>query len=218
MSATRTNHRPSRVPAAARNEADAGFTLMEVVLAMFLLLLGSTALLGLLSFGAGSARTAVLRAQANASLPAVVAELEETLFPLVVDEVGFEYAGAPVPKRTGLPVPGYPQLSYDYECFPMPTEEEAEAGVDALEFVVEIAIAWREGGQRRAIEHTTILLREVPFGERLRQRFVQRLEPLTEDEHLELIRSALEREADEDDPNGRRPDDPQRAQAARAED
>ena len=60
----------------------------------------------------------------------------------------------------------------------------------------------------------------APSGQpaRLRQRFVQRLEPLTEDEHLELIRSALERAAEEEDPNGRRPNDSRRAQAARAED
>lgn len=164
----------------------AGFTLIEVVLAMFLLLIGATTILGMLSFGAGSARTASLRSEATAALPAVVMELEETLFPLVLDEAGIEVAGEPIAARDGLTVPGYPELAYSYRATPLPTEGELEP----FEYVVDIEISWREGGEQRSVNHTTILLREIPFGERLRQRFVEGLEPLTWEEHQAALRAA----------------------------
>lgn len=175
-----------RVPAHRR-----GFTLIEVVLSMFLLLVGSTAILAMLSFGAGTARTAGLRSEATAALPAVLLELEETLFPLVLDEDGFEQAGEPIPARSGLPVPGHEALTYAYQTTPVPTPD----GAPALEYVVDVTIAWREGGNERTVTHTTLLLREVPFGERLRQRFVEGREPLTLQEHeaaLARARAAAE--------------------------
>ena len=58
-----------------------GFTIIEVVLAMFILLLGMTSILGLLSFGAAMSRTASLRGDASTSIDAVVADLEERCAP-----------------------------------------------------------------------------------------------------------------------------------------
>ena len=43
---------------------EGGFTIIEVVLAMGILLIGMTTILGLLSYGAALSRTASLRAQA----------------------------------------------------------------------------------------------------------------------------------------------------------
>ena len=71
-----------------------GFTLVEVVLAMFILLLGMSTILGLLSFGAAMAKTAALRTGAANSIEAVLADLEENLFPLVLVD-GEEVAGEP---------------------------------------------------------------------------------------------------------------------------
>ncbi|MFT5690018.1 MAG: prepilin-type N-terminal cleavage/methylation domain-containing protein [Planctomycetota bacterium] len=174
----------------------AGFTLIEVILAMFLLLVGATTLLGMLSFGAGTARTANLRSDATAALPAVLMDLEETLFPLVVDEEGFDSAGIPIPERNDLEVPGYPDLSYGYRATPL-SEPDA---VRDLEYLIDVVISWREGGNRRSIDYQTILLREVPLGERLRQRFVERVEPLKQSEHEDMLRRALEGETGDADP------------------
>jgi general secretion pathway protein I len=148
----------------ARKERAAGFTLVEVVLAMFVLFIGMTAVLGLLSFGAALSRTSSLRAGAANAIEAVLTDLEETLFPLEVDAEGEERAGEPR-AIDGRPVPGYPGLTYSTRATPNPA--------DPREYRVDVEISWAAGGTTRTKRFTTLLLREVPFGERLRARFVE---------------------------------------------
>lgn len=151
-----------------------GFTIVEVVLAMFILLIGMSTILGLLSFGAALSRTASLRSQAANAVEAVVADLEESLFPLVLVD-GFEVAGEPqdIERR---PVPGSPGLVYSATAEPNPGQEDA---VGPQEYRVDVEISWSTQGATRSRRFTTLLLREVPFGERLRQKFVEGLEPET---------------------------------------
>ena len=159
-------HVPNRRrPSRRRPGLSAGFTLVEVVLAMFVLLIGMTSILGLLSFGAALARTASLRSGASNSIEAVVADLEETLFPLLLDERGDEVVGEArdVVKRE---LPGYPGLTYSTQSTPNPE--------NPLEYRVYIEVEWAVGGTTRSKRFTTLLLREVPFGERLRTRLVER--------------------------------------------
>ncbi len=159
---------PRRSPQRSPQRARAGFTLIEVVLAMFVLLIGMTSILGLLSFGAALARTAALRGGAANAIEAVVTDLEETLFPLELDEQGDEVVGEPrdVSKRE---LPGYPGLLYSTRSTPNPE--------NALEYRVEVEIEWAVGGSTRTKRFTTLLLREVPFGERLRARLVEGRKP-----------------------------------------
>jgi len=131
---------------------------------MFVLLLGMTSILGLLSFGAALARTASLRAGASDSVEAVVMDLEETFFPLQVGEGGEEVVGLPV-DVVDRPVPEHPGLSYSTRSAPNPD--------NPLEYRVDVEIRWATGGTARSRRFTTLLLREVPFGERLRRRFVE---------------------------------------------
>ena len=146
----------------------AGFTLIEVVLAMFLLLIGMTSILGLLSFGAALSRTASLRAGSANSIEAVMTELEETLFPLELDANGEEVAGAPR-DVTDRPVPGHPGLVYRTRSTPNPE--------NPVEYRVDVEVTWAVGGTTRSKTFTTLLLREVPFGERLRERIVEGRKP-----------------------------------------
>jgi hypothetical protein len=161
-----------RRPTGAR---EAGFTIVEVVLAMFILLIGMTSILGLLSFGAGMARTASLRTGAATSVDAVLADLEESLFPLVLVE-GREEAGEPLPVED-RPVPGHDGLVYSATAVPNPDDPRDPP----LEYRVDVEISWASSGRRRSRTFTTLLLREVPFGARLRQRFVEGLRPETVD-------------------------------------
>lgn len=167
---------PSRAePARPR----AGFTILEVVLAMGILFVGMTAVLGFLSVGAGLARTASLRSEASQSVEAVVADLEEALFPLVPGEA-LGGAGAPEPVRD-RPVPGHPALAYSALATPEPdrdpaSEDPAERA-RPLEYRVDVEISWSSAGARRSYGFTTLLLREVPFGERMRRRFVRDSNP-----------------------------------------
>lgn len=154
--------------AGTRRSRGAGFTLIEVVLAMGVLMLGMSAILGMLSFGAALSRTAALRGGASRAIDALVADLEETLFPLVLDANGDEVAGEPrdVERRE---VPGHPGLVYSTRSTPNPE--------NPLEYRVEIDLSWETGGTTRSKRFTTLLLREVPFGERLRARIVEGREP-----------------------------------------
>mgnify|MGYP001346251045 CR=1 FL=1 len=153
-----------RTPSCSAPRARAGFTLIEVVLAMFVLLIGMTSILGLLGFGAALSRTAALRGGAANAIEAVVTDLEETLFPLELDQQGDELAGEPrdVSDRE---LPGYPGLLYSTRSTPNPD--------NPLEYKVEVEIRWAVGGSTRSKRFTTLLLREVPFGERLRARLIE---------------------------------------------
>jgi prepilin-type N-terminal cleavage/methylation domain-containing protein len=144
--------------------AGRGFTLIEVVLAMFVLLIGMTSILGLLSFGAALSRTAALRGGAANAIEAVVIDLEETLFPLELDGNGDEIAGEPVDVKDKA-MPGYPGLTYSTRSSQNPE--------NPLEYRVDVEVNWAVGGTTRAKRFTTLLLREVPFGERLRERVVE---------------------------------------------
>jgi len=152
--------RPRQLPRPA-----AAFTVLEVVLAMSILLVGVTAILGLLSFGAALARTANLRVEAANSIEAVVADLEAHLFPLVEVE-GVDVAGEPV-DIVDRAVPGHPSLVYSATAVPSPTPVAPGA---PTEYRVDVSITWSNAGAKRSRTFQILLLREVSFGERLRQR------------------------------------------------
>jgi hypothetical protein len=145
-----------------------GFTLIEVVLAMFVLLIGMTSILGLLGFGAALSRTAALRGGAANAIEALVADLAETLFPLELDAQGNEVAGEPRDVEDAE-LPGYPGLLYSTHSTPNPE--------NPLEYRVDVEIRWAVGGTTRSKRFTVLLLREVPFGERLRARIVEGRNP-----------------------------------------
>jgi uncharacterized protein (TIGR02598 family) len=149
---------------------NAGFTLVEVVMAMFILLIGMTSILGLLSFGAAMSRTAALRNESAFAVEAIVTDLQETMFPLERTQDGLEVAGEPV-DVVDQPVPGRPALTYSAHATPEPVGGAAGPAVPTL-YKVEIDIRWSTEGATRNKRYTTLLLREVPFGERLRRKFV----------------------------------------------
>ena len=164
--------RPS--PASQRR---GGFTIIEVVLAMGLLLLGMTAVLGLLSFGAALARTAQLRTQAAAAAEAVVADLEETLFPLELDpRTGARRVGQPHALEE-VAVPGHPGVVYSARATPVRASDDGPEGPSR--YRVQVEMSWTSSGRRKARSFTVLLLREVPFGERLRRELLAgELDPL----------------------------------------
>jgi hypothetical protein len=154
-----------------------GFTIVEVVLAMGLLLLGMSAVLGLLTFGAALARTAALRTGAAAAAEAVVADLEETLFPLAIDEETGERSAGEPHDFAGREVPGHPGLVYSAHATAVPAEEAGVPGPQR--FRVDVEISWTASGSRKAQVFSVLLLREVPFAERLRRELLGgELDPL----------------------------------------
>lgn len=141
----------------------AGFTLVEVVFALGILLLGMTVILSLLTFGAALGRSAALRTSAATSIEAVLADLEETLFPL--DEEG--NAGEPeVIEERGIEGT---DIVYSARAFENPDQP--------LEYRLDVELRWQAAGVQRTKKFSTLMLRQIPFGERLRREFVEGVAP-----------------------------------------
>jgi prepilin-type N-terminal cleavage/methylation domain-containing protein len=155
--------------ASCRPGAERGLTLIEIVVALGILLIGMSAILGLFSFGATLARTAEMRTVGSAAVEALVADLEGTLFPAAVDpETGSWILGEPVAIE-GRAVPGYPGVLYSASAAANPAQASGESGV--LEYRVDVTMRWKSGGEDRSRRFTTLLLRELSFGESMRRRF-----------------------------------------------
>jgi len=140
--------------------ARAGFTILEVLVAMAILLVGMTAVLGLLTFGAALTRTAQLRMEGASAVEAVIADLEESFFPL--DEQGVlqdpqEITARPLGVLDGLV----------YSAKPTRNPERT------TQWRVDVEVSWLSAGVRRDKRFTTLLVQELPFGERLRRRLAQ---------------------------------------------
>jgi Tfp pilus assembly protein PilE len=150
---------PSSTRTNSSRRARGGFTIVEVIVAMFILLIGMTSILGLLSFGASLSRTAHLRTNASAAIEEVMSDLQETFFPIVNGEAG-------EPKKIERrELHGVPDVVYSATPVQNPDRP--------LEYRVDIEMSWKSAGVELEKSFSTILLREVPFGERLRRRFVE---------------------------------------------
>lgn len=135
----------------------AGFTILEVLVAMAILLVGMSAVLGLLTFGAALTRTAELRNEGSMAVEAVLADLEESFFPL--DPQGGLQDPQPIVDR---PLAGLVGLAYTAKAERNPERKS--------EWRVDVEVSWLSAGVRRDKVFRTILLQELPFGERLRRR------------------------------------------------
>ncbi len=136
-----------------------GFTIIEVVLAMGILVFGATAILGFLTFGAATTRQAQLRTAAASSLEAVIADVDRHLFPVEDGVVG-------EPKAfENRPVPGVPGAIYSAT----PTMNPERPG----EYRIDVELSWESAGVRRSKKIQLLRLRELTFGERLRREFIE---------------------------------------------
>ena len=144
----------------------AGFTLLEVILSASLLAAGMSMILGVFNFGAAVVRNAELRSLSATSVEALINDLEENLFELRADGT----VGEPA-LIVDRPVPGRPGVRYTVNA--VPNSEMLDAQGMPREYVVELLVTWSSSGVERAARWTTIMLREVPFGARMRRRFVR---------------------------------------------
>lgn len=165
---------------AIRNSRSSGFTILEVLVAMGILLVGMSAILGLLSFGASMTRNAALKSAGASAVEAVVADLEESFFPLVRDEATGEVrVGAPVAIEN-RPVPGHEGLHYWARGSGDPSDRVTPGG--PLRWRVDVEIRWTTAGRVKSRTFTTLLLRQVPFGERLRRELIEGASPASENQ------------------------------------
>ncbi|HKE00188.1 MAG TPA: prepilin-type N-terminal cleavage/methylation domain-containing protein [Planctomycetota bacterium] len=133
----------------------AGFTLVEMIVAMGILVVGVSSILGLLTFGAALQRTAESRNDVALAAAAVIEDLRVNTFPLSADGV----VGAPASMSFERDVPGHPKLTAYVDLRESPDREG--------EYFATVRIGWKERGKRRAETFRTILQREVPFDRRV---------------------------------------------------
>ena len=79
---------------------------------------------------------------------------------MIVD--GEEVAGEPRDVRD-KEVSGHPALVYSAVAFPNPVPTGVPGA--PVEYRVDVEISWSTAGAKRSRKFTTLLLREVPFGE-----------------------------------------------------
>ncbi len=91
-----------------RSKGVGGFTLVEMLVAMGILMFGITSLIGLLSLGVSTRRTSELRNQSVHAVDEVIHHVREQVIPLQT----FDENDVPVPLEavTLDPVAGYPRL------------------------------------------------------------------------------------------------------------
>lgn len=137
-----------------------GFTLIEVMVAMAILVVGMTTILGLLSFGLALHRTSSERADAARSLESVLEDLRREAFLPKLAKDGVAPLDPPASLENRI-VPGEPGLLYSAKL-------RAHPKVSG-EYLVEIEISWKEKGRRRFQTFRTILLQEIPIAERVKR-------------------------------------------------
>jgi len=142
------------------NPRRAGFTIVEVLMAMGILLFGAAAIIAFLTFGSATARHAQLRTQATTAVEAIAADIDRHLFPY---EKGVLGEPRVIERR---PVPGVPGVVYTARAVQNPDEER--------EYRVDIEMRWESAGVRRSKQWSMLKIREVPFGERLRREFIEK--------------------------------------------
>lgn len=144
----------------APNRERAGFTIVEVLLAMFILLIGSVGIIAFLTFGGSTARHAQLRTQAALAVEAVEADIERYIFPYENGELGDPVA---LEKRE---IAGVPGVVYNATAVANPDLPR--------EYRVDIEMTWQSAGVNRGKSWSTLIIKELPFGERLRREFIEK--------------------------------------------
>jgi len=142
-----------------RKSNRAGFTLIEVLMAMGILLIGSVGIISFLTFGSATARHAQLRTLAASAVSAVEADVQRNIFPY---EDGL--LGDPV-ELTDREVPGVKGVVYSAKAFPNPALPR--------EYRIDIEMTWQSAGVKRGKSWSMLRIKELPFGERLRREFIE---------------------------------------------
>lgn len=146
-----------------RARREKGFTLIEMVVALSILLVGLTAIAGSLMMGVSTRRGTEMRFKAVHMVDHVLRFLQEDYF------VEHDVDSGPLPaigkdgQGLARPVefPGYPGMKYTVTF----TEDPDHAQV----VLAEVRISWKEQGEQIAVKFERVMIREKPFSHRISQ-------------------------------------------------
>ena len=139
----------STVPADPRETAG-GFTLVEILVALFVMLVGISS-----AFALFAAATALHKRATDQTSAAVIAE---SIFSQVQSELTAGAELSDIRKGSYMPK-GYEDYKYELELIAVDNYEN--------EIFVKLSVIWRKRGIGRKQEFSTILIRHIPFRERV---------------------------------------------------
>lgn len=147
----------------ARPAPAAGFTIVELLVAMGILLFGTVSLLGVLGVGVSTHRSAEQHNYAVELAQRVLQRLEEDIVPKALLEAAAagpdaEFTLPPV-DSTPADVVGLPGMRYRVEFV-----QDPERPTLAL---ATVRVLWLEQGEAQAVEFQRILVSHVPFSQRI---------------------------------------------------
>ncbi|MEZ5962745.1 MAG: hypothetical protein R3F56_02750 [Planctomycetota bacterium] len=147
----------------AAASTSAGFTIVELLVAMGILLFGTVSLLGVLGVGVSTHRSAEQHNQAVQLAQRVLQRLEEDVVPKALlaaaaEGPEAEFKLAPV-DSTPQDVAFVPGLRYRVEFV-----QDPERPTVAL---ATVRVLWLEQGEAQAVEFQRILVSHVPFSQRI---------------------------------------------------
>lgn len=136
-----------------RTQVQAGFTLVEMMVALGILVMGMTSLIGLFTTAVSTRYSAELRSRAAAVAEEVLRDIQENV--LARDD-GQE---PEIPSLGPQPVEGMPAMRYSVDFIIDPQQPDL--------VMAEVRIGWREQGAELEQVFRRILPREQPFRERV---------------------------------------------------
>ena len=142
---------------------EGGFTLLELMVSLGILVFGATALIGALGLGVGTRRSTEMRARAVVLADQVLHQVEQGLLaehPLPDDWQSAEDLALP-PARVDV-VDGFPGMRYSVQF--TVSQERPDLVLATIE------IAWRDQGDDQAQQFHRLLPRAVPLARRIEQR------------------------------------------------
>ena len=148
---------------ASRPPREQGFTLLEVLVAMGIFIVGATTLIGVLGVGASSRRGTELRARASFWHEELFRRVEDEILPEYPLPDGWESGDdLAIPGIDGEEVDGDLDLNYSVE---FTTSPERPALV-----LVTLRISWLDSGDRSAVVLRRLMTRDAPLLQRVQTR------------------------------------------------
>ncbi len=143
-------------PKRATTRSQGGFTLVEMMLALAILVFGVTALSGSMLVGVSTRRGSEMRFRATSLVDQAVHDVQERLF------ADPKKAGEPLQTYKVTDPPGYAGMQYTVEF----REDRARPTV----VLVVIKVSWREQGEHMGEEFRRIVVRRASFSRRVQLR------------------------------------------------
>lgn len=150
--------RPSVEP---RGSSERGFTLIEIMTAIAILVFGVVSLVGLLGVGVATHRSAEQHDRAVRLAERVLQRIEEEIVPRAIEAAAAanEALTLPAVDSTTADVDGFPGLRYRIE-FTLDPEVPTTA-------LCKLRVLWLDQGEAQAVEFHRILVSHVPFPQRI---------------------------------------------------